>query len=190
MSDIKLNSKKLIKNYASALFESTTSCKMQEEILEQIIAIDQVINNDTQIRAFMCSPIIKNIDKMRIVGLITQNFKIQAIAQQFLHLLVKNGRISILSSVVSYYRQFLNDSKNIKMVELISSRALSGDEKEWFQGYLENQLKQKILINFSYDRSIIGGTIIQYDSMLIDCSIAGALRKIERIAKNVRIFNR
>lgn len=190
MSDIKLNSTKLIKNYATALFESVNSDQMQEQILEQITAIDQLINNDIEIKAFMCSPIVKNIDKLKVIDLITEKFIIQAVAKQLLHLLIKNGRLAIFPSVVSYYRQLLNSSKNIKMVELISYGPLSEDEKEWFQEYLANQLKQKILINFSHDRSIIGGIIIQYDSMLIDCSIAGALKKIARVAKNVRIFNR
>ena len=188
MNDKRLNNNKLIKNYATALFESSDSSVLQEKILEQIIIIDQIINNDVQISKFMYSPIVRVIDKISIVTLLIQNFKIQPIIQQFLHVLVKNGHMSIFSSIISRYRKLLNDSKNIKMVELISSKVLNVDEKNWFQNYLEKLLNKKISLNFCHDESILGGIIIQYDSILIDCSIAGALKKITKAAKKIRFF--
>ena len=189
MNDKRLNNNKLIKNYATALFGSSDSSVLQEKILEQIIIIDQIINNDVQISKFMYSPIVRVIDKISIVTLLIQNFKIQPIIQQFLHVLVKNGHMSIFSSIISRYRKLLNDSKNIKMVELISSKVLNVDEKNWFQNYLEKLLNKKISLNFCHDESILGGIIIQYDSILIDCSIAGALNKITKAAKKLGFFN-
>jgi F-type H+-transporting ATPase subunit delta len=73
------------------------------------------------------------------------------------------------------------------MVKITSSRALDPQEKEWIKNYLENDLEQKVIIEYSDDKSIIGGLIIRYDSIIRDYSISGALRKVRGIMQNTRV---
>ena len=48
---------------------------------------------------------------------------------------------------------------------------------------LEKLLKQKIIINYSINPTILGGLIIEYGSTRIDDSLKGKLSRLEQVMK-------
>ncbi len=177
---------KLVQNYTSALFDNALANALEDKIFEQITIIDQFINDNLQIKDVIFSPIVKDIDKCKIIELITKNFNVESIVKRFLLILLKHSRMPILSSIVVLYQQLLNKSRNIKMVTIISAKILHSKEKQWLTKYLEADFQQKVAINFSQNQSVIGGIIIQYDSMVRDYSIAGMLEKIIKTLKTAK----
>jgi F-type H+-transporting ATPase subunit delta len=182
-----MNNNKLVLNYTSALFDNALANALEDKIFEQVTIIDQFINDNPQIKAIIFSPIVKGIDKCKIIELITKNFNVESIVKRFLLILLKHSRMPILSSIVVLYQQLLNRNKNIKMVTITSAKILHSKEKQWLTKYLEDDFQQKVAINFSQNQSVIGGIIIQYDSMVMDYSIAGMLEKITKTLKTAKI---
>ena len=178
---------KIVKNYALALFASAVGLKEESEILEQITCINEAIDVDLDIKTVMESPIVTSTNKIEILQSIIQRFQINTTLVQFLLLLVKNSRISFLSKIICSYSLLLDESKNIKMVKIISFKILELEEKEWIKHYLENDLGQKVVIKFCQDKSIIGGIIIEYDSIRMNYSILGALKSIKKITERPKI---
>ncbi len=178
---------KLVQNYTSALFNNALANALEDKIFEQVTIIDQFINDNPQIKDVIFSPVVKDIDKCKIIELITKNFSVESIVKRFLLILLKHSRMPILSSIVVLYQQLLNRSKNIKMVTITSAKILHSKEKQWLTKYLEDDFQQKVAINFSQNQSIIGGIIIQYDSIVRDYSIAGMLEKITKTLKTAKI---
>lgn len=177
----------LVRNYTVALFDNALAKTLEDKIFEQITIIDQFINDNPQIKSVMFSPVVKDIDKCKIIELITKNFNIESIVKQFLLILIKHSRMPILSNIVVLYQQLLNKSRNIKMVTITSAKILHSEEKEWLTKYLEDDFQQKAAINFNQNQSVIGGIIIQYDSIVRDYSIAGMLEKIMKTLKTTKI---
>ncbi|HJD63552.1 MAG TPA: F0F1 ATP synthase subunit delta [Rickettsia endosymbiont of Sericostoma sp.] len=182
-----MNNNKLVLNYTSALFDNALANALEDKIFEQVTIIDQFINDNPQIKAIIFSPIVKGIDKCKIIELITKNFNVESIVKRFLLILLKHSRMPILSSIVVLYQQLLNRNKNIKMVTITSAKILHSKEKQWLTKYLEDDFQQKVAIKFSQNQSVIGGIIIQYDSMVRDYSIAGMLEKITKTLKTAKI---
>ncbi|WP_341749690.1 ATP synthase F1 subunit delta [Candidatus Tisiphia endosymbiont of Sialis lutaria] len=178
---------KLVQNYTSALFNNALANALEDKIFEQVTIIDQFINDNPQIKAVIFSPVVKDIDKCKIIELITKNFNVESIVKRFLLILLKHSRMPILSSIVVLYQQLLNRNKNIKMVTITSAKILHSKEKQWLTKYLEDDFQQKVAIKFSQNQSIIGGIIIQYDSVVRDYSIAGMLKKIIKTLKTTKI---
>jgi len=178
---------KIVKNYALALFTSAVELRVEAEILEQITHINEAINMDLDVKTTMESPIVTNTDKVKVIESITRKFEINTTLIQFLLLLVKNSRISFLPKIICSYNVLLDESRNIKMVQIISCKVLELAEQEWLKSYLESDLGQKVEIKFCQDKSIIGGIIIEYDSIRIDYSVLGALNKIKRITEIPKI---
>jgi len=178
---------KIVKNYASALFSGSSETGAQEEVLKQMIAVNEVVESDVVIKNAIQSPIIKNTDKVKIIQSIMQKFNINNILAEFLLLLVKNSRISLLSKIISFYHLMLDESKDIKLVQVVSFKILELEEKEWIKNHLENLLKQKVETEFSENQSILGGMVIEYDSIRMDYSIAGALGKIKKLTMKSKI---
>ncbi len=182
-----MNKDNLIENYAVALFNNAMVDNIQDKIFEEITAINRIITDNFDIREFLFSPIVNKDDKINVVNSLVKNTKFNKIVNNFLLLLVKNSRTAILSNIVDAYNTLLYESKNIKIVQVISANKLQPKEQEWIKSRIEKELNQKTEILFDIDSTIIGGIVIKYDSMLQDYSIKGSLEKITKALKKVRI---
>jgi len=147
----------IVRNYALALFSNASGNDVEDKVFEQITSIDQLMQDNPKIKSIMLSPVLAYEEKARVVALIEKVVSIESIVKKFLLTLIKHFRMSILSKVVLVYSQLLNKKKNIKMVKITSARILDAKEKEWITNYLENDLEKKVVIDYSDDRSIIGG---------------------------------
>jgi F-type H+-transporting ATPase subunit delta len=173
----------LIKNYAAALFNNAQDSKIANDILKQVTAMSQAIDGNIGGRKTLLSPIIHKSDKVQIINSLIKILEINQVVQNFLLLLVKNSRMSILPAIIKAYNELLYESQNRKIVQVISAKTLEEKEQEWVKHRVETELKQKAEIAYKVDKAIIGGIIIKYDSMLQDYSIKGAITKISRILK-------
>ncbi|WP_218460563.1 ATP synthase F1 subunit delta [Rickettsia sp. TH2014] len=182
-----MNKDNLIENYAVALFNNAMVDNIQDKIFEEITAINRIITDNFDIREFLFSPIVNKNDKINVVNSLVKHTKFNKIVNNFLLLLVKNSRTAILSNIVDAYNTLLYESKNIKIVQVISANKLQPKEQEWIKSRIEKELNQKTEILFDIDSTIIGGIIIKYDSMLQDYSTKGSLDKIAKSLKKVRI---
>ncbi len=182
-----MNKDNLIENYAVALFNNAMVDNIQDKIFEEITAINRIITDNFDIREFLFSPIVNKDDKINVVNSLVKNTKFNKIVNNFLLLLVKNSRTAILSNIVDAYNTLLYESKNIKIVQVISANKLQPKEQEWIKSRIEKELNQKTEIIFNIDSTIIGGIVIKYDSMLQDYSIKGSLEKITKALKKVRV---
>lgn len=178
---------KLVRNYTSALFDNALASSLEDKVLQQITIINQFIEDNSQIKAVIFSPIVKDVDKCKIIEFFTETFNIESIVKRFLLILLRHSRMPILSNIVVLYQQLLNNSRNIKMVKVTSSKSLQTREKEWLTQYLADDFQQKVAINFCQSQSIIGGIVVQYDSIVRDYSIAGMLEKITKTLKATKI---
>ncbi len=174
---------KLVQNYTSALFDNAIKNALEDKILEHIKVINTLIQNNQKVKDTLLSPIAKYSDKLEIVELIAKNLDTQSIVKQFLLILLKHSRISILPNIIVLYQELLNKKRHIKIVKVTSSKLLQTEGKSWLQRYLEDILQQQVAINFEHDPTIIGGIIIQYDNIVQDYSLAGALKKINKTLK-------
>ena len=177
----------LIQNYTIALFNNARIDNIEDKIFEEITTISYIIKNSFKIKEFLSSPIVNKIDKMQQVNSFVKATRASKIVQNFLLLLVKNSRISILPQIVEAYKKSLYESKNIKIVQVISASKLQPQEQRWIKSKIEGQLKQEVELIFDIDPTIIGGVVIKYDNVLQDYSIKGSLNTIVKILKNVKI---
>ncbi|HJD57991.1 MAG TPA: F0F1 ATP synthase subunit delta [Rickettsia endosymbiont of Ceroptres masudai] len=182
-----MNKDNLIANYAVALFNNAMVDNIQDKIFEEITAINRIITDNFDIREFLFSPIVNKDDKINVVNSLVKNTKFNKIVNNFLLLLVKNSRTAILSNIVDAYSTLLYESKNIKIVQVISANKLQPKEQEWIKSRIEKELNQKTEILFDIDSTIIGGIVIKYDSMLQDYSIKASVEKITKALKKVRV---
>ncbi len=181
------NDLQVVRSYAEAIFKSAKKVGKQEEALKQMQAVQQLINDAPKLQQVLFSPIIPKVRKFEFIKLIANKLNLEIIVEQFLLLLAKNGRLLVLSDLLEYYLKLLNESTQIKEVHLISAGALDETEKEKLSQDLVTMLKCQINIHFTQDPAIIGGIIIKYDSLFMDYSIAGALNKILKAAKDPHI---
>lgn len=178
---------KIAKNYASSLFYNIKSEGDRQKVLEQISAFNEVLLHSKDLRLVLYSPLVSKRDKIKLIENLVNKLKLKEIISRFFKIIVKNSRFEILESVVDEYKKLLNESKGVKLVTL--EVAVNPHKKivNMIREYLENKLRKTVEFNVVKNESLIGGVVIKHDSMLYDYSIAGALERVARITKLVKV---
>ena len=174
---------KVIKNYALSLFDSAVTLSIQDKIFKQLEDINLILENNPELLKVLCSPVVVKQSKLRLISIVINELKVEKVLEHFLLLVVKNARISICKDVILKYQELLDRSHNIKNVKVTVSKALNKNEQESIVKYLEKDFQQKIKVEFHCNMDIIGGIVVEYDSKLIDYSVAGALARISNNAE-------
>ena len=173
---------KIVKNYSQALYSIAKKSKVEDKVLEQVTALGQVASNSSRVMQALCSPIIDGQIKKEILDLVTKKLKFEKTAINFLHILVKNSRFSLIIEIIENFSEIISESKDIKYARISSAHKLGKKELDLISGFLESELGKKIDLETDIDSSLIGGAVIEYDCNLIDCSVSGALDRIKKIA--------
>ena len=173
---------KIVKNYSQALYSGAKKSKVEEKVLEQITVLGQVVSNSSRVMQALCSPIVDSQIKKKILDLVASKLKFEKTTINFLHILVKNSRFSLILEIIENFTEIIAESKDIKYARISSAYKLGKKELDLISGFLESELGKKIDLETNIDSSLIGGAVIEYDCNLIDCSVSGALDRIKKIA--------
>ena len=74
----------------------------------------------------------------------------------------------------------MSKSRGEIKAKLSSSKELSQVEIENIQKQLSENFTSKIILDYKYDPTLIGGLIIQVESIMIDTSIKNRLKQLEK----------
>jgi len=74
----------------------------------------------------------------------------------------------------------MSKSRGEIKAKLSSSKELSQVEIENIQKQLSESFTSKIILDYKYDPTLIGGLIIQVESIMIDTSIKNRLKKLKK----------
>ncbi len=173
---------KIVKNYAHSLFVQAKKESKENKVFENIRVFGDVLRDFSALKTMLCSPIIDKSDKDRFIDILTNKLKSESLLKRVLYILIKNARMHLFSEIVDEYEALLRESKGIKFVEISSASKLGKKEMEFIHNLLESSLDKKIELEHSVDESLLGGVIVKYDSNLLDCSVQGALDRIQKIA--------
>jgi F-type H+-transporting ATPase subunit delta len=173
--------KKIIKNYTTSLMAQTNQLSDLKSIVKDLKATDKLLNTQEHLSNFLLAPIISYEDKWEALQNLIKSHKITHIAKNFLYVLTKNSRISLISDIIHALEANIRNMEDIKYVEVFSCNELSKAEKIIIDKFLEKKLSQKIEINNKINKNLLGGILIKYDSTVIDCSISGAIHKFAQL---------
>lgn len=170
----------LIKNYVVALFNNAKERDIADVVFEQIKIINTIIEDNVDIKRSLLSPIISKKYKMQLVSTLSTTLKVDRIVYNFLSLLVKNSRTSILSLVIGVYHELWCKEKGVQIIYITSAKILEKQEQDWIRNFIQEKLRKEFQMMYSVDPAIIGGITIKYESILIDYSIKGSLARISK----------
>ena len=80
---------------------------------------------------------------------------------------------------ICYFVNTCSKKRGEVKAELISSKELSNDQIDKIKNDLSKNFSSKIKLDYKFDKSLIGGLIIQVGSIMVDTSIKNKLQQIE-----------
>jgi len=119
-------------------------------------------------------------EQLEAIKLISSRFKFTNTFSKFLSLLCFKRRLFFLEKILNNFLQLTSKSRGEIKAKLSSSKELSQVEIENIQKQLSENFTSKIILDYKYDPTLIGGLIIQVGSIMIDTSIKNRLKKLEK----------
>lgn len=108
--------------------------------------------------------------------------------QQFIELLVRNGRLEYARQMLITFTRMYNVSRGRRVAHLVTA-VPAGAMEQKIKDILETKLHSQIIMESEVDPAIEGGFMLRVDDYLLDASVKGQLDRIRRqfMDKNKRI---
>jgi F-type H+-transporting ATPase subunit delta len=165
--------------YAKALFEFSSEKNQIEETFQDLELIDEVLEENRQLRLLMKSPVVFGDKKLKVINQIFEN-KISKVTRTFIEILIKKRREEYLHGIAQSYIDIYRESKHIKLATVTSAQPLDDSLRKQLIDILEVQTGFSILLEEIVDPEILGGLIVQIQGVKFDDSIKKKISNLRR----------
>ncbi|MCG6116988.1 MAG: F0F1 ATP synthase subunit delta [Aquimonas sp.] len=99
---------------------------------------------------------------------------------RFLSLLAQNGRLSLLPEAAAQFEALRAEAEHVIPVQVRSAAALSEAEIEALKVSLRKRFGSDVSLSLEVDPDLLGGAVISAGDVVIDGSVRGKLKRMER----------
>jgi ATP synthase F1 delta subunit len=186
--------KKVVATYAKSLFQNVSVAQnakqkiegstiteltpsLQRTIIpnvyitgEELLLISSTITSTKKLNEFFKNPTYAEQQKLEVLLSIFPGLTV--ILKSFLKVLTERSHLSLIPEISEEYTRILLKFKNTTKVKLITASSL----KESYGALLLTTLKKltgakEVILSVSYNPKLLGGLILEYNSLSIDASI-------------------
>ena len=165
--------------YSLALFELASENQVLSQVEDQSSSILNLISANKDFSNVIKDPTNNQDDLLKVINNISDKYKFERLLKNFLSFLIINRRFFYLEQILNSFMEICSQKRGELKAELKSAKELSGDEISKITDELTQNFSSKIKLNYKYDKSLIGGLILQVGSTMVDTSIKNKLQQIE-----------
>jgi F-type H+-transporting ATPase subunit delta len=165
--------------YASALFELSSEEKATEEVSRQLNTFQSAIDQSDDLKRLVRSPVFSAEDQVAALGAVAGQLGITGTTLNFLKLVAKNRRVSVIPDMIKAYATLLAASKGEIAGEVTSAEPLSATQLEDLKAALKSSLGRDVLLSTRVDSSLLGGLIVKVGSRMMDNSLKTKLQSLK-----------
>lgn len=184
-----MNGSRVANRYAKAMFDYATEKQMLQVVFSDMSLIHSVLQENTELKAVLLSPVIKSSVKKNILFEIFKD--VSSLTLKMMEVLINNRRISILNLVVEKFIDYYNEEEGFKKAVVITAIPITSQiEQQVIDKISELGYKQKFTIHNVVDTSIIGGFILRIDDLQYNASILNQINQYKQgIVKKSLVLN-
>lgn len=175
------------KVYGEALFELAVEEGKTASLMEEIMAVKQVLSDNPELAKLMQHPGVPETEKEQILEKIWGNSVSREITGLML-LLLKKEHYGQLPQVLDYFLEKVREKERIGIAYVKTAVQLSGTQQEKVEKrLLETTSYRKFEMHFEVDPSLIGGMVIRIGDRVVDSSIRTRLENLSRQLYQIRL---
>ena len=168
------------KTYGDALFELSLEEKKEDLLFEEAKTFLEVIKKDDELVRFMKHPKIVKEEKMKTGKNIFDNHFSKEFAG-FLLVLVAKDRFSEVEKTLEYFIGRMKEYKKIGVAYVSTAVELTDEQKEKVRArLLETTDFESFEMNYTVDKSLLGGMVIRVGDRVVDTSIQNKLKSLSK----------
>ena len=165
-------------SYARSLLELAEDQNQADAIGEELVQLGQVLDANPVFVQFLADPGI-SVDERAKALVNTFGGKISPLMSNFLGVLNRKNKMSLLAQIVSAYGDLYDEKHGKIEVDVTVAHKLTADELENVRQRVSSALKKDAVVHTYVDESIIGGMLLRVQDQLIDASVRGQLQAIK-----------
>ena len=118
------------KRYAKALFDVGEESSSSETLAKELISIESLLTQDTELFQFILSPLVKASDKEAALNAAIQNVDVSETMQSFLLLLARKGRLSIIDDITKGFLLQIDSKSGITRGQVTTAKPVDEEQKK------------------------------------------------------------
>lgn len=166
--------------YAKAFIRASSDLNALKSELSSLEELEKAIMHDEAIRAFFLNPTTETSKKINLLESILSELGASGQVVRFLNAVLTNNRTFALTDIVSAIKDLSMEKMGIVRVSVRSARELGESERKDIEAVLESKIKKTLTFSWSVDSALIGGLVVSYEGVVIDASLEGRLRGMEK----------
>lgn len=105
--------------------------------------------------------------------------------KKFVAVLGRNRDLSKANAIIKAFEELWNKEQGELVAEVVSARELNKAAKEAIIGYLKDHTAaKKVTLHEEIDKSLIGGFVLRYNSLVVDGSLKNSLEELRNSINN------
>ena len=167
------------KSYSQALYELSCEEKNLKDVEKNVISFLKLISQSDDFNSLIKDPTNKQEDQLNVINIIFEKFNLNNLLKKFLNFLVMKRRFFYVEKILKDFVMICSKNRGEISAKLIVAKELNENEINKIKNDLSQNFGSDVKLNYNYDPDLIGGLIMQVESVMIDTSIKNKLQQIE-----------
>ena len=179
--------KLVAKVYGDALFAAALEAGRMDEMYEEICELRKILGENEDLQKLLDNPKIIREEKESVMENIFRGRVSDEIVEWMKRMIAK-GRYSQIESVFDYVIGLVKEEKKIGIAYVASALPLTGDQKaNIIRRLLDTTKYEQFEMNYSVDKSLIGGVVIRIGDRVVDSSIKTKLYELSKDLRKIQV---
>ena len=171
------------RRYASALFNLGKENGTLDSFAETLDALAGALENSTQLKELMISPVITHEEKKSIIMSMLVQCQAGTAEKNFFSLLADKRRLALIPVIVADFKAMIDEAKGISRGLVTTAIELDNDKKSEILSQLEKQTGRKLVLSYAVDTRILGGIVLKVGDIVYDASLRAQLDNLRESIK-------
>ncbi len=168
------------KSYSQALYELASEEKILNNVEEHVLSFLKLIAQSEDFNLLIKDPTNRQEDQLNVINLIFEKFNLNTLLKKFLNFLVMRRRFFYVEKILKDFIMICSKNRGEISAKLSVAKELNENEINKIKNDLSQNFGSDVKLNYNYDPDLIGGLIMQVESVMIDTSIKNKLQQIEK----------
>lgn len=165
--------------YATAFIDLAEDQKIVAKIEQDMRALADLLSGSADFASFVESPSVSKSSQQAVIEDIAKKLKLQSVTRNFLGVIIQNGRLAALPSLVRAVFNEISKRRGEMVVAVQSANVLSPAQQKALKDELDKATGKNVLLEASVDPDLLGGLIVTVGSQRIDNSVSGRLERLK-----------
>ena len=173
--------------YGQALYELAIESGSAAGYLDEVQIVLEVFKENGELTDFLYNPKISKTDKVKTMESIFDS-RVRQDITGLIVLAVEKDRQNDIQGILEYFITAIKDYLKIGIVNVATPMELSDRQKaEVEKRILDTTAFKKLEMNYSVDKSLIGGMVIRIGDRVVDTSIKTKLAELTKELNKIQL---